>query len=231
MPDWQEMVREKLAGAAVSRRRREELISELSNHLDDLHAELLASGVEEPEASAQCLEQIDDVQQIAAAASRSQIWEDFMNQRSRTLWLPGLITLTLASVSLAVMQLFTFSRRRVYWVDGVNVEVGVLWLLSLVPCGALGAYMSCRAGGTRWNSILASLFPSMTMLGVFCVVLPIAIFIERNTYVIHHLRPFGLALLAWTIVPGVPSLLGALAVLGRIRGENRGASDMPRPIA
>jgi len=91
--------------------------------------------------------------------------------------------------------------------------------------------MSCRAGGTRWNSILASLFPSMTMLGVFCVVLPIAIFIERNTYVIHHLRPFGLALLAWTIVPGVPSLLGALAVLGRIRGENRGASDMPRPIA
>ena len=139
-----------------------------------------------------------------------------MNQRSRTLWLPGLVTLTLASVSLMLMQLFAFSRPRAYWVDGVNVEVGLFWLLSLVPCGALGAYMSCGAGGTRWNSMLASLFPSLTMLGVFCVVLPIAIFIERNTYVIHHLRPFGLALLAWTIVPGVPSLLGALPVLWKM---------------
>lgn len=196
--------------------RREELISELSSHLDDLYAELLTSGVAEPEASALCLEQLNDIQQIASAARRSQIWEDAVNQRSRTFWLPGLVTLTLASISLTVMQLFAFSRPRVYWVDGVNVEVGLFWLLSLVPCGALGAYMSCRADGTRWNSILASLFPSLTMLGVFCVVLPIAIFVERNTYVIHHLRPFGLALLAWTIVPGVPSLLGALPVLWRM---------------
>lgn len=218
MHEWQDVIRKKAAGVAMSPRQCEELVAELANHLEDLHAALLASGVAEPEASTQCLKQLNDIP-IAVFARRSQIWEDAMNQRSRTLWLPGLVTLTIACVSLMVMQLFAFSRPRVYWVDGVNVEVGVLWLLSLVPCGALGTYMSCRAGGTRWNSILASLFPSLTMLGVFCVVLPIAIFIERNTYVIHHLGPFGLALLAWTIVPGVPSLLGALPVLGRMRGR------------
>jgi len=221
MHDWQKVIRERLAGTAMSRRGREHLVAELSNHLEDLHAELLVSGVAEPEASAKCLQQLNDVQQIAVVVIKSRIWEDAMNQRSRTLWLPGLVTLTLASVLLMVMQLFAFSRPRVYWVDGVNVEVGLFWLLSLVPCGALGAYMSWRAGGTRWNSILASLFPSITMLGVFCVVLPIAVFIERNTYVIHHLRSFGLALLAWTMVPAVPSLLGALPVLRRMRGENR----------
>ena len=219
MPDWQEMVREKLAGAAVSRRRREELISELSNHLDDLHAELLGSGVEEPEASAQCLEQIDDVQQIAAAASRSQIWEDFMNQRSRTLLLPGLITLTLASVSLMVMQLFAFSTPRVHWVDGGAVAIGFVWLASLLPCGALGAYLSRRAGGSRWNSIIASLFPSLIMLGVFCTVLPIGVLIERNPFILHHPRYFGLALLVWIIVPGAALLLGALPVLWRMNNR------------
>lgn len=52
--------------------------------------------------------------------------------------------------------------------------------------------------GARWNSIIASLFPSFTMLAVFCVVLPNGIFIEQNTYV----RYFGMALLAWTVVPG-----------------------------
>jgi len=216
MHDWQEVVRRKLVSAAVSRRRREDLIAELANHLEDAYGELLVCGVSEPEAMAKCLEELDDVPKIAAAVTRSQIWEGAMNQRSRTLWLPGLVTLTLASVLLMVMERFAFSRPRVYWVDGVNVEVGLFWLLSLVPCGALGAYMSCRAGGTRWNSILPSLFPSLTMLGVFSVVLPIAIFIERNTYVIHHLLPFGLALLAWTIVPAVPSLLGALPVLWRM---------------
>ena len=230
MHDWCDVVRQKLAGVAISRRQREDLVAELANHLEDLFAERLASGISEPEAYAKCLEQLDGVQQIAAA-KQSQSWEEFMNQRSRTFWLPGLVTLTLASVLLTVMQLFAFSRPRVYWVDGVNVEVGMFWLLSLVPCGALGAYMSCRAGGTRWNSIIACLFPPLTMLGVFCVVLPIAIFIERNTFIIHHLRYFGLALLAWTIVPSIPLLIGALPVIGTMRGENRGRADMPRPIA
>ena len=154
-----------------------------------------------------------------------------MNQRSRTFWLPGLITLTLASVSLTVMQLFAFSRPRQYWVDGGNVQVGIFWLLSLLPCGAFGAYLSRRAGGSRWSSVVVSLFPSLTMLGVFCVVLPIAIFIERNTYVIHHLRHFGLALLAWTVVPGAPLLLGALPVLWRMNAVGHENPDTAKPVA
>lgn len=229
MHDWHEIIRRKLIRVPLSRSRRENLTTELANHLEDLYAELLASGIVEPEASAQCLEQLDDVQQIAAAAKQSQIWEGFMNQRSRTLWLPGLVTLTLASVLLMLMQLFAFSRTRQYWVDGVNIDVTLFWLLSLLPCGALGAYLSRRAGGSRWSSLVVTLFPSLTMLGVFCVVLPIAIFIERNTYVIHHLRPFGLALLAWTIVPGVPSLLGALPVLWK--KNNRVHTDATPHIA
>jgi hypothetical protein len=221
MHDWEETIRRKLMGLPLSRSRRENLTLELANHLEDLYAELVASGIPEPEASAQCLEQLNDVPQIAAAAKRSEIREDAMNQRSRTLWLPGLITLTLASVSLMVMQLFTFSRPRVHSVDGGAVAVGFAWLVSLLPCGALGAYLSRRAGGSRWSSIIASLFPSVIMLAVFCIILPIGVLVERNTYIIHHPRYFGLALLVWIVVPGSALLLGALPVLWKMKNRAR----------
>jgi hypothetical protein len=225
MLDWQKAVREKLAAVTLSPRQRANLIAELANHLEDLHAELLASGVSAPDASTACLEQLNDLQQIASAAEQSQIGEGRMNQRSKTLWLPGLVTLTMASVLLMLMQLYTFSRPRVHWVDGGEVAVGIVWLLSLLPCGALGAYLSRRAGGSRGISILASLFPSLIMLAVFCVVLPLGIFVERNTYIIHHPRYFGLALLVWTVVPGAALLLGALPVLRRM---NAGRLNTPR---
>jgi hypothetical protein len=216
MLDWQKAIREKLAAITLSPRQRANLIAELANHLEDLHAELLASGASDAEATRACLEQLNDLRRIASAAERSQIGEGRMNQRSRTLWLPGLVTLTMASVLLMVMQLFTFSQPRVRWVDGGAVAVGIVWLLSLLPCGGWGAYLSRRAGGSRWISILAILFPSLTMLGVFCVVLPIGILVERNTYIIHHPRYFGLALLVWTVVPGAALLLGALPVLRKM---------------
>ena len=231
MPDWRESIRKKLAGTALSSEQRESLIAELASHLEDLHAELLASGIGEPEASANCLEELNAVRQIAVAARRSRIWEDAMNQRSRTLWLPGLITLALASVLLMMMQMFTFSRPRIHWIDGGAVAMGYAWLVSLLPCGALGAYLSRRAGGSRWRSITASLFPSLVMLGLFSLGLPIGIFFEHNRYIIHHPWDFGLALLVWVVVPGAALLIGALPVLWKMRAGNRGNPKAPLSAA
>ncbi len=219
MHNWQEVVRRNLANCALSRRQRQHLVAELATHLEDLYLELLASGVAEPEAFARCMDELNDVQLIAAAVRQSQIWEEAMNKRSRTLWLPGLVTFTLSSVLLMLMQLFTFSRPRVYWVDNGAFAVGYLWLVSLLPCGALGAYLCRRAGGTRFNSIVASVFPSLIMLAVFSVILPIGIFVEQNTYILHHLRYFGLALLVWIVVPGAALLLGALPVLWKMNSS------------
>ncbi len=144
MHDWQEAVRRKLASAAISRWRREDLIAELANHLEDTYGEFLACGVAEPEALAECLEVLDDVPQIAAAVKQSQIWEDAMNQRSRTLWLPGLVTLTLASVSLMAMQLFTFSRPRAHWLDGGQSRSASFGSFHYYP--AARSELTCAAG-------------------------------------------------------------------------------------
>ena len=48
MHDWEETIRRKLMGLPLSRSRRENLTLELANHLEDLYAELVASGIPEP---------------------------------------------------------------------------------------------------------------------------------------------------------------------------------------
>ncbi len=45
MPDWREAVRARLAGAPLEPGRAREMVEEIANHLEDRHAELLASGM------------------------------------------------------------------------------------------------------------------------------------------------------------------------------------------
>lgn len=216
MPDWKEFVRERFPALALPLHDQTELVAELASHLEELYDELRAGGLSEQAAFEECRGQLQGAGDRAAVIELAKQKEAVMNYRSRTLWLPGLVTLTLASVLLMVMERFAFSRPRVHWVDGVAIVLSGLWLLSLTFCGALGAYLSRRAGGTRLSCFLAATFPASTMLGVFCFGLPVAIFIERNTYVIHHPLHLGLALLNWTVVPGAFLLLGAaVACRGR----------------
>jgi hypothetical protein len=98
-----------------------------------------------------------------------------MSYRSKTLWLPGLVTLALASVLLMVAGFLACSRPTVPWVDTGAIVLSGLWLLTLPFCGALGAHLSRRAGGTRLKGLVAATFPASTMLAVFCLILPVAI--------------------------------------------------------
>jgi hypothetical protein len=88
--------------------------------------------------------------------------------------------------------------------------VALSWLALLPLCGAAGAYLSRRAGGASLNCLVAGTFPALAMLGVFCLLLPIGIVIQRNAFLIHHPLYFGLALLNWTVLPGALLLLGAV---------------------
>jgi len=118
MPDWERIVGENLR-LKPNRPHEAELTAELASHLEEVYRELCRAGAAEKEAFQQCLEQLHAARSALSAIRNSK--EGTMNYRSKALWLPGLVTLTLASVSLMVMQVFAFSRPRVYWVDGVNV--------------------------------------------------------------------------------------------------------------
>lgn len=214
MHDWKRIVRGNLASLLLSDREGKEIVAELAEHLEELYEDLRADGFPEPEAFEQCLSQLSEVRLAARDLERARRREGAMNYRSKTLWLPGLVTLTLASVFLMVLQRFALLQPRIYWVDDGALVLHLPWLMLLPLCGAAGAYLSRRAGGRSLNCLVAGIFPAFVMLGVFCLILPVGVFIEHNRYILQHPLYFGLALLNWTVLPGAGLLLGAVPAWG-----------------
>jgi len=94
---------------------------------------------------------------------RSIAGKEVMNYRTKTLWLPGLISLA------AAMIVFTISTRvglqPQFLARGLsNAVVYLGWLLPLPFCGAIGAFLSRRAGGQRLARLAAGLFPAIAMV-------------------------------------------------------------------
>jgi hypothetical protein len=210
MHDWKQIAGDSLGSLQLNAREQKETVAELAGHLEELYENLRADGLPEQEAFEQCLSQLSEARLAAREFERAKREEGAMN--SKTLWLPGLVTLTLASVFLMVLQRFSSLQPRIYRVDEGVLVLHLPWLMLLPLCGAAGAYLSRRAGGPSLSCLVAGTFPAFVMLGVFCLILPIGVFIERNTYILQHPLYFGLALLNWTVLPGAVLLLGAVPV-------------------
>jgi hypothetical protein len=140
-----------------------------------------------------------------------------MNNRTRTFWLPALVSLTAAMACLTISTLVGLEPRFVArgWATYV---VYVPWLLMLPLCGAAGAYLSSRAGGERRACLAAGLFPVVAMTSLVSLLTVIGKFVYAKPQWLY----FSMAVLLGAILPGVALLLGA-APFARVR-EYRGAS-------
>lgn len=211
MPDWDAIVRNRLPRLSARTEEELEIAKEFATHLEDLYEHYRSHRLPETEALQRTLDAAD-LDNISSSLQHATSKEGNVNRRTKTLWLPGLATLTAASVSLMVLQQIVWLQPRIWWKDGGALVIHGSWFLLLPLCGAVGAYLSRRAGGSRGLSITAGIFPAIVMLGVFSVFLPIAIAIERNAYVIQHPLYFVLSMLNWTVLPAVFLILGALVV-------------------
>lgn len=216
MHNWQEFARRQLDDLGLDTRVREEIICELADHLEDVYERARASGMSEAAAVGQCEEQLGELRQVARRIERSKLKEGAMNQRTKTLWLPSLVTLTVSSVFLMISQLVSAHAGLVQSGSTPNARALAFylpWLITLPFCGAAGAYVSRRGGGKRLNRVAAAVFPAVVMLAVLCCILPIGIFLERNPFILPHLSYFGVAVAIWAVVPGTALFLGALPFL------------------
>lgn len=139
-----------------------------------------------------------------------------MNMRVRELWAPALSTFL---VSLAVQFVALSVPQWPPWVffmrNRVSVVLAPLWVLALPFIGALGAWLSLRAGGNTRERLLAALGSawlsgSMVTLGV-----PLSMIIERHFSLRTKLTAYMAYMIAWCLVPAVLLVLGALPWLGR----------------
>ena len=150
-----------------------------------------------------------------------------MTNRVKQLWLPGLLSFALSMGLLEVAQKFG---PRPFILD-LDKGTPVLmfytaWLLVLPLAGALGAYLSWRAGGSARMVLISSIFPVLPYAVVFMLAIPVGLLISHA--LAHHIVTAALftMTIGWVLIPGIALLAGGLLVqlLCSRRSGSRGVS-------
>ncbi|SRR6266403_5067695 len=214
--DWEELVRAKLAGLAIEPREKREVIEELAAHLDETYEELRGRGFIEEDATELSLCQVKDWPDLRRRIQSARTKENVMTNRVKQFWFPSLMTLLLSMGLLMLVQVFgpnpwtpaTGGRLRMMPMAVVYVS----WLLTLPLIGAMGAYLSIRAGGSPRAVFSSILFPVFPYLVFFVVGLPLALILDDHVAHNMTIPAFFVGLSAWIIFPAVALLAGGLAV-------------------
>jgi len=145
-----------------------------------------------------------------------------LNLRTKSLWLPGFVSLTAASALMFAEEFFLVHDPSFYFTDtslrpshlisGLPRWFYIVWLLVQLPCGALGAYLSRRSGGPRGARIVAGAFPALTMFFLCTLLIPINAFFEHNSFAFST-SLLAFSVLIWAAIPAVALLLGAAPFL------------------
>ena len=140
-----------------------------------------------------------------------------MSNRVTQLWVPSLLTLLLSMGLLMLIQIFgpkpwiVARHGGSAWLLVAPVAVVYLpWLLSLPLIGALGAYLSARAGGSRRAVISSVVFPVIPYLAFFLIGVPVSVIL--NDHLAHNIMflAFFVGLFTWVLAPGAALLAGGL---------------------
>ena len=213
MRDWNVLVRERLSGRGLSELQQTEVVSELAAHLEDLYDHERSLGITEAEAISRALHEVDNWRQLSRAISRARKSEGQMNYRTKSLWLPGLATLTAAMGSLMLIGRFDLEPK-IYWYGSLAVvQMYLPWLAILPIIGGFGAYLSRLANGNLKTRLVAASFPALVPFAIFCPGIAVA------AVTLHHASwrtlpvAFSVMVFNWVVLPGAALTLGSLPFL------------------
>jgi hypothetical protein len=215
MPDWGAWVRERVGSLNLPRVTEDEIVRELAAHLEDLAEEQIAGGMDESAAFEPALDRAS-WRGLAKNIERVKRKEEVMNRRSKQIWFPGLVTLSLSMVCMMILQQSSAQPQMPWNHAGAPRMPYLLWIVTLPLTGAVSGYLSGRAQGQRPARFLAVLFPSIVMFGLWLIIL--AILMARGGERPIQWGSFCFGLLLWVVVPGMALLVGAWPFL-RIHGR------------
>jgi hypothetical protein len=213
-----------------------DVTTELASHLEDCYETLRAQGESEAEATARALDEFGDSTRLVRKIRRARRAEGQMNDRTKQLWLPGLASLTAANLLLMVLTYTSLqprlvAERSMAWYPGLALMAAYLpWLYSQPLFGALGAWLSRRAGGGRAMRLCSGLFPSIVMLACWALLIPATAAVERHAWAMSHPIVFVLGAFVWVMPATIGLLLGSLPFLGywNFRGLDAASSCSAR---
>jgi hypothetical protein len=209
MPDWEALVGERLAPGSLEPEERHEVIAELAGHLEETFEQLRGQGLSEEAAVERTFSQVKNWQSLRRKIQKARMREDVMTDRVKQVWLPGFATLFLSMILLALTQIYGPKPWIMSWGHPPVVLLYIPWLLSLPFVGALGAYLSYRAGGSGRAIFLSTIFSALPFASIV-VVLPVSLIFDH--LIAHNIAPMALvlALLGWVLIPVAALLAGGL---------------------
>ena len=89
MPDWQELVRQRLSGLALDAAEKEEIHAELAAHLEESYEVFCKEGLPQREAVQRTLGKVADWQDLQRKILFAKRREQPMKKRMHQLWIPG----------------------------------------------------------------------------------------------------------------------------------------------
>ena len=98
--------------------------------------------------------------------------------------------------------------------NGVSIVLAPLWMLALPFIGALGAWLSLRAGGNTRDRLLTALGSAWVNGAILTLGVPLSMIIERHFSLSIKLTAYIVYMIASCLVPAVLLALGALPWLG-----------------
>ena len=210
MPDWSRLISERMGVLALSGAVRDEVVAELATHLEELYQACRARGASESQAIEIALSQATDWQELGREISDIKDEEAGMNDRSKQLWLPGLVTLTASMVWLMMLQRVNWNLGSSWFHESPPLMAYLMWLITQPVFGAAGAYLSRRNGGTLIARLAAGIFPSIALLGLLIFITFTGFFVERNPFLWKHPAFFALVVFPWAILPAISLLIGVV---------------------
>jgi hypothetical protein len=217
--DWRTFVRERLDLDPLDRAQQDEIAVEMAGHLDDLCEDRRTQGLCESEAVRSARDEVPDWSGLARRVRRAKRKKGRMNDRTKQIWLPGLASLTagnllLMAVSYASLQPRLVAERSTAWFPGLALMAGYLpWVAAQPLVGALGAWLSHRAGGGRAVRLCAGLFPSIVMLACWGLFIPASAAVEKDVWVMRHPVYLVLGAFVWIAPAAMGLLFGCLPFL------------------
>jgi hypothetical protein len=212
MPDWKMLVQQRLGVLGSDSEGRDETVSELACHLEDVYEAQRAKGLSESEAIELALEELAGGRRLGRKIQNSK--EGKMNERTRKFWLPALASVTAACILVAVVSQLSYVPRVVLLRSGTMMLVYPIWLLGQLFPGAVGAYFSRRAGGNRLTRLMTGLFPAIAMLAVISIVVLVQALTQgRHDFGRVDGAMIARAMVSVVLLPAVALLLGILPFL------------------
>jgi hypothetical protein len=223
MPDWRTYVRERFSPEKWAAAEREEIVSELATHLEELYTAMRSQGMTEADAMRETKTNVGNWEELRRGILTAKK-EHSMNDRVRQLWVPALVTLTLANVALALLLRVHLPLSFVPVGSYASLCLYVPWLLMLPFIGGVGSSLARRGEGRGWKVYFAATFPAVVLGGLFLLILGFVSIFDRNTARHIQLSGFLLGVTGWVVLPTIALLVGAAleSLLNSARRPNPG---------